>query len=812
MTDLILSGGGVEKSQDEKARHAVQVFRRMQPTLSSYARMITGNPAVRVEMSTSNGMTDGKKIYFRPPLALGDDTPHNRQLCDKRDATGTMRCRACAIREQVLIVIYHEIGHIAAGSFEEAPEEAAKYLWEALTDAKIARSRAMKEKLVKVDGSVLMNYKQLASYVSPWLPIVVNALEDARVNLDVMSARKGTRVMFKADTTRVLSEGVEQPDLENGGVKVVYWHEYPLNMQAAAGLYVKSLGYEYGPFFLEEVVTALNDKEVTRIISKVTSADDAKEIFEISLLALKRMQELGFFDPPEEEEEGDDGDSGEESSASGETDEESSEKGDSGEPGDSEEDSGDRSKDNDSDGSSDSDKNESESEDSDGNEDSSGDEHDEEGSRTGSDSGDSDPEEGESSGESSDGDGMGASEADSGESGDSADGEMDEDGSIRNGESSGGPSSDDAEDSVDAKPIDSGAADPNGGIEVRGERPSYGDDPDEAEGRLREVACPEHRPSWIEANDLESGSAEESMDTAIIQGLYFEEPSANIRGVREHFYGHPDNSKGWPAVDSRYRGWGIEAGVEGAFMAPESILGPALLRMRVAFADNQRGHELRHRKAGRIDASVLGKRAHFDDPRLFKTRILPGKKDYFVLIGVDISGSTVGLNIILAKRAAMAQAELCSRMGIKFAVYAHTGESAGDSWYGDLNLEIYHIKDADEPWDSNTRRRLEELGPVSANLDGHTMEFYRKILDTRPESHKVLLYYTDGKMPAENHDEELEILQREIKICRRKKYTLVGVGIRTDEPIKHGLDTVQVNDDADLVRVVKHLERRLLEI
>ena len=75
---------------------------------------------------------------------------------------------------------------------------------------------------------------------------------------------------------------------------------------------------------------------------------------------------------------------------------------------------------------------------------------------------------------------------------------------------------------------------------------------------------------------------------------------------------------------------------------------------------------------------------------------------------------------------------------------------------------------------------------------------------------KIILYCTDGKMPAENHDEELEILQREIKICKQKGYTLLGVGIRTDSPVRHGLDTVQVDEHSDVVKVVRHLEKRLL--
>jgi cobalamin biosynthesis protein CobT len=193
---------------------------------------------------------------------------------------------------------------------------------------------------------------------------------------------------------------------------------------------------------------------------------------------------------------------------------------------------------------------------------------------------------------------------------------------------------------------------------------------------------------------------------------------------------------------------------------------------------------------------------------------MPGKKDYFVLIGIDISGSTVGANIRIAKSAALAQATLCARMGIKFAVYAHSGNYHSGGHLGTratgMDLDIYIIKQADEPWDAKIQERLTKIGPDSANLDGHSIEYYRKRCDERPETHKIILYYSDGKMPAENYEEELEILQREIKICKQKRYTLLGVGIRTDSPARHGLDTVQVDSVEEISKVVKHLERRLL--
>src|SRR3546814_7386324 len=62
-----------------------------------------GRKDVRVVMSThDNGSTDGKKIFFRPPIELGDNASHSRRLCDKRDSDKQLLCAACRIRETVL--------------------------------------------------------------------------------------------------------------------------------------------------------------------------------------------------------------------------------------------------------------------------------------------------------------------------------------------------------------------------------------------------------------------------------------------------------------------------------------------------------------------------------------------------------------------------------------------------------------------------------------------------------------------------------------------------------------------------------------
>ena len=140
-------------------------------------------------------------------------------------------------------------------------------------------------------------------------------------------------------------------------------------------------------------------------------------------------------------------------------------------------------------------------------------------------------------------------------------------------------------------------------------------------------------------------------------------------------------------------------------------------------------------------------------------------------------------------------------------MYCHTATTVPG--VSGISLEMYEIKSKREPWTDKTRNALANIGSVSQNLDGHTIEFYRKIADRSKATDVVIMYYTDGKMPAANHDEELAILQREIKTCKRKGYHLMGVGIRTDSPVRHGLDTVQVDTDDDLIKVVQHLEKRL---
>ena len=955
----IFRRAGVDEARDDQARRAVTEGRKLLTTLTSYARNLTKDTSVQVVMATrDNGSTDGKKIFWRPPMALGDRTPHERRYCDRRATdTGLPLCPACATREDVLVVIYHEIAHIAFDSFAEVAEsDKVELISKAIESTGGRYARAIEHRVKTAPYWTKKSYISMASLVSEFLPLIFNALEDARVNREMFKARKGTKQMFDANCAKIFTDGVEQIDPVTGKAKVIKWYDYPLNLQVIVGLFAKASGYNYSDWFRPNVVEALNDGKLGDLVNQLATTRTAAGVYHLGFPVLARLRELGFCQLPddpepelepdgedtggdsddvgddessesspssegEDEDEGSDSEPGSESEGPSESDggagsseepdpagsvgssEENSEEpsdeaggagGDgsdsSSSPSDDGSDSGTGDDSSGADEEADSDADESGDPGSMGADDSTeemgptgdddqgsdsdgapGDPRDD--SASGSDSneseGDADSDEGESDGitgtgdiegdrapgererevapdegeDSSSGTGSGGSPSgdDAGlrgdgdssdgpaqpdsEAGDETDDEPaaasgDDDGDSLDGEDSGDESKSagdgSGEPTAEDEPIDTGADEGLGGTEVVENEAN--DDlpmgtPEEAKAGLLKLG--DHEPP---RKVYEEQLDEEAVDRAIVQGMYFETPSRNIFGVREHRYSQhvfvdgQDMTQAWEHSLYEHTGYSKHSlGIEGDFDPPESVLGPALLRMRVAFSDNKRAHDQPHLKAGRVNGRVLGKRAWADDERLFRRRIQPGKRDYFVLIGMDISGSTVGTNIQLEKRAVMAQAELCARMGITFAIYAHSGNfhSPRGGRSNGLDLDIYLVKEANEPWNGEVKQRLRDIGPDSANLDGHTLEYYRKVCDKRTETDKIIMYYTDGKMPAENHDEELTILQREIKMCRQRRYVLLGVGIRTDSPVRHGLDTVQVNDDADVAKVVRHLEKRL---
>ena len=244
------------------------------------------------------------------------------------------------------------------------------------------------------------------------------------------------------------------------------------------------------------------------------------------------------------------------------------------------------------------------------------------------------------------------------------------------------------------------------------------------------------------------------------------------------------------------------------------ILESSLSKMRVVFSENDKSKTQANRRSGKINTRALGKRAPVGDDRLFKKKAFPKKRDYAVLIMVDMSGSTAGERLTMEMNAVISQAELLSRMGIKFSVVAHSGTLSRDSVYDQYRpyareyafVKIV-LKDWNEPWSSNQLEAAKNLFSYDCNLDGHALAYGRSEILKQRATDRLIMYYSDGQMPAENHDEELALLKKELKILSAQGVIVAGVGVNTDSPTKHGLPTVRLDSESDVPKVVDHLEK-----
>jgi hypothetical protein len=253
-----------------------------------------------------------------------------------------------------------------------------------------------------------------------------------------------------------------------------------------------------------------------------------------------------------------------------------------------------------------------------------------------------------------------------------------------------------------------------------------------------------------------------------------------------------------------------------------SIYGRALMELKLTFERNARGGIQRNLKSGKINPSVLGKRAPLGDARIFRTKSLPKKRDYVVLLHIDNSGSTSSQVddesysnneriLEFQKRAVYAQAELLTRLGIKFIIMAGNGnvEENPVTLDYDYTSLVFEIKTVDQPWDNAAKERLQMLPATNFNLDGHALQIAVWELMQVRATDKVLMYYTDGEMPAGNKDDELEALYRAIATAKKYGIILMGVGVQTNSPSKYGLDTVRIDSADDLSAVIAHLGRRI---
>lgn len=845
-----------ELERNEKARRALAVCHKMHRELLGVAKMFTRRPNIKLEWSfKTDSQVYHDTITMKVPIELGDLPEHDTRLCRKRDEDDILRCDACAMLEDVLITIIHEVAHIAKGTFEEVhPDERAAILRRAIdTEAKSkpnsARAKELKQRIDSADPRKFGDYLNLADLASPFLPFLLNCCEDIRVNVAMQDERPGTRKMFNAQTNRIFKRGFLHPDGSR-----TFWRDNPRNLQACIGVYCMTWGLPLDGKLQPEIVEKLESSEpLAKLVEKMSQAKSVRQIFRLSFPLLEEMRRLGFLlspDDPEDEPEPEPEPKPEEQPDQDES--EPQPKGDS-----EESDDGESSGDSGSNSTEDSDHSESEedtneespSPGTDVSDDSPGEPSDDatDGDDDGTAPGGTDSEDDENSSEDSESGpsaGDDSSETDSDDSGgDSSVAEPDSDDGgnvVSEGNKPSDASGDGSEPSLDGPDTgqDDPALDQDGSdgpstdtpeCEPQNADKDSGEDDGEADGNpgnldgemtpppvaeytqedMERDGTPEQVATMFnqfgrhgdddnegDESPVERRLDEEAIQRALEQLAVFDQPSLDVQGLR--VTKNDDHTK---AFGERGRASREQPDI------PERLLVDALMKLRLVFQENAKTKSERHLRHGKVDGRALARRAPFDDDRMFKRNRHPGRRDHFVLVGIDCSYSTAAATdgfacrLDLMKASVFAMAELLHRLGVTFSVAAHSGS--------EHYVEIFEIKAPTDRWGRKERQALSQLQPYNANLDGHTLEYYRKVAAARTETDRSILYYTDGAMPAANFKEELFVLQREIATCQRTGIHLVGVGVETDSPKAHGLDTIRLDTVEDIPHLVTELKKRL---
>jgi hypothetical protein len=914
---------GFSEKERQEAWDAIQVMRTMMPQMRHFARSVTGNPKMDVDITHDTPHSTRNKIFIRPPLALGKKQAHYRSDCQRRGPDGKQLCKACQVREVIDFFLYHEINHVVFESHTAINDDDVQLAFAYLNEWHPASA-------CKHGADIRMAIAQthdvqvigIANVLNMYLSYIVNALEDARVNEQMFRQRPGLRAVFSRNIERVMTEGIEITSTDNAT-----WDAAPKDMQFIIGLYLIAAGEPINGRLHEGVIEALNDDTIRHLTEAVVGSTSVHDVFRLSLEIFRYAQTIGFCvvevckadeATSEESDPGDpgtgsadDGDSGDGSehsgaddadshddsgsqsssdstqqqpvspgSAAGETDGgtgDSKEEGEldddqrqpgmggspgseSPQPEESEGESSDLSGDGES-----SDSDDTSGSEDDGQDDPLSETSSDETERTGSegagqkpgdDGGSTDglepqqdddlrpPVRSGGSGEGSDS-GSVQSESNDDDSGDDADGDASQSSPAAR---RGGEDPDGLEDSTEQPEAEDDLTDPadvwNDGQadQEGGHAPEHGVDYGDAldglgetladdlarmvsrflmhgvdgqQGMLDDMADGDiaEMVGIEEEGELDS-STREVIRVANQQVQFFDAASREVAGVEIPTF--PEKKLNWTVdyAEQEFRKTGNEIHLQ--FKPDEGLIGKATTQLRVALDENRKARYVPNLKSGRINTRALGRRAPVGDDRIFSKKQKPKDRDYSVLIGLDGSGSTDSFDRnAKIKRMAYAQADMLSRLGIPFAIYTHTATRAPlanlSSFYenGNYYLYILPIKEVNEPWNDLTKMRLACMGPMAENLDGHTLEFYRKELMRRQATDRILIYVTDGQMPASNYDEELEVLEREIETCNKQNVHLLGVGINTDSPKNYGMDTVRVDSDQDILKVIEQLARRL---
>lgn len=848
----------------ERAAAAVKAFNRITPQLTSYVRALLNDSSVKVAAGPFSH-TDGHTVFIRPPMTLADKVDHKRAVCDVRGSDFQMECPACRQADEIYSMVFHEIAHIAYGSFTK------EYVFDVTGSVREgARLHGTPEFYDFIDDrcetvSLKMRGKHdvnaVLSEIDPYLRILMFATEDARIDAYAAEARPGVGEMTFAATEVILNNGLE---LEDGSRSL--WLDQKLDAQISVAILFELQGHDLAGRFDPRVSETMQWPPVARLLRR--RLETQLDAVAMAAGALGELHKLGLYDLPvpapppppmpsdaESDPDPEQGDPQPDPDNQDDSDPKPGEGSGEKQDPDQSEDNSDRTDesetpeegDNDAENDSDpEDENGNDSGEPDGDSDDSGDDASDKsagGSNSTDDSADEDKVD-DSTGQGDQSDQPDESKSDSGQvEKDNSDGDNQGENSAEDQERSredagdSGSESEHGDSSDSDTDPDSNQDDSGSESDARNNSGNYPDQLDEhrnVDSHLPSEPEEQNQFSDIESaddlnteapkapdfrNDDKSGSdavkeallgatGHREMEKAKELDKISSELLARAINQVEHFDDLTGNLGGFQIFREvgEGRGFGSPVGYE---PIPESTLSGSIMRARAVFAKSSKDSRETALRSGKIDSRALGKRAwKGDDDRLFHRRNIAEGISYEVVIGLDISGSTGSGAIRLIKNSGEAMANVLNRIGIPFSLYAHT--TGRNSTTDGIFQDIYEIKDVKDRWGSEQKTKLAGLAPCAGSLDGHNLQFYRKVLDRSKANNRLALYFTDGKIPATNHTEESLVMLQEIQKFERSGYKILGVGIGTDSPKDYGLDTVAISSGQDIITLVRALETRLV--
>lgn len=821
---------GPEEEVQARANAAVRAFTALLPGLTSYVRTLTGDPAARVSAGGTTS-TDGSQIWIRPPLALGEPREHDALRCGERVA-GVKTCPGCAAIERVYTALYHELGHILAGSNKTIRAQAA------LTRGRdLAAASATPEFIAWLDEAIAgMSPQTEASYlgigtaVHATLVAVSRAIEDLRIERISFRARPGFETMTWHYHEHILDHGVELP---NG--KFDRWDDRTPDEQILIALLLQGHGHDLHGRLDDGIVRIVNSPRIMTLLQQ--ELIDTADTIAVSVALLGELNKYGLFDlpiksppppPPAGREEALAAHDNTEETESNDPGDDGSGGGGGGEPGDS----GDRADDGqESDPGTDDDpaRDQFDGDDDPGAAGASDDpaQGAAGGAATADDAGDEPAPD-----EAGVGDGDGAGGAGQSAAADEVDGADDADrhGGVGASADSAGDASpqlapggvavdprddpghpdgaDDVAGDEGGAALDTGA----GAVDLATDGPADLPEPDfrDAEHatddellKAIDAATGHEQIEYVLTGDVDESALTNAMEKAIRLAMAFDMTPAEVTDQKVFTDIDEEGALAWlhPWYGRRIY-----------TPLPRATTAPLQAHARRVFSDSKMAKMVRNQRKGRLAAAKLGARAWNErDDRLFQKRLRPQGSSDFVVIGMDISGSVEGEEMLMMKRAIEAMADMLCAVGVGFAVYAHT--TARPNYVARKRVtweqHIYQVKSPNEAWTHVQRDRLIRLSDAWGSLDGHNLQFYRKVLARRSESRRTLIYFTDGRIPETNAVEELALVQDEIKKFSRLGYHILAIGVATDAPKEHGLDTICIDNTQDIGKILTELDARI---